>query len=116
VQPESVTSQPRTRLPNRRESETVRLELGGLRYFATVSRVTDGRLAEIFLDVGKPGSAIQHLARDLAVTASIALQYGAPASELRHALTRLDDGAAAGPLGALLDIVAPDGHSAGERA
>ncbi|HEX9324144.1 MAG TPA: hypothetical protein VF913_18800 [Xanthobacteraceae bacterium] len=36
-------------LPNRRASETFNLEVYGLRYTCTVSRFSDGRIAEIFL-------------------------------------------------------------------
>ena len=34
---------------------------------------------------------------------SLALQHGVSVDTLRHAITRLDDGAAAGPLGKVLD-------------
>jgi hypothetical protein len=45
-------------------------------------------------------------ARDAAVVASIALQHGVAPETIRHALLRNPDGSAAGPLGAVLDIVA----------
>lgn len=95
----------RSPLPNRRESESFRFEHGGLRHYGTISRYDDGRVAEIFLDTGKPGSAYQAMARDLAVAASLALQHGCPPETLRHALTRDDKGHAAGPLGRLLDMI-----------
>jgi hypothetical protein len=92
-------------LPNRRHSEFVNFEHDGHRYRASVSRFDDGRLAEVFLDGSKPDTAVAIVGRDLAVAASLALQFGCPADTLRKALSRLSNGEAAGPLGALLDIV-----------
>ena len=43
-------------LPNRRHSETFGFEYAGMGYIATVSRFSDGRLAEIFLANHKAGS------------------------------------------------------------
>jgi hypothetical protein len=101
----SVFSTPRQLLPNRRETLTYRFEHSGSRYFGAMSLFTDGRPAELFLDAGKPGASLQAMARDAAVIASIALQHGVSLEVLRKAITRLDDGSAAGPLGQLLDLV-----------
>ncbi len=38
----------RERLPNRRASESFAFQCGGMNYIASISRFTDGRLAEIF--------------------------------------------------------------------
>jgi hypothetical protein len=95
----------RTRLPNRRQAETFNLEVGGLRYTVTVGRFATGALAEIFITNGKAGSDSDTAARDSAVVASIALQYGVPIDTLRSALMRNRDGSACGPLGAALDII-----------
>jgi hypothetical protein len=92
-------------LPNRRQSEMVAFEHDGLLYTASTSCFADGRLAEIFIDAEKIGTAVAITVRDLAVAASLALQFGCPAETLRNALTRSPDGRAAGPLGALLDLV-----------
>jgi hypothetical protein len=92
-------------LPNRRQTDTFRFDHEGHRYFGSVSLFEDGRPAEVFLDAGRPGSSIQSIARDGAVFASLALQYGCPLEVLRKAITRLDDGTAAGPFGKLLDMV-----------
>src|SRR5262249_18063490 len=70
----------RERLSNRRPAETFDLEVGGLRYTCTVGRFGGGELAEIFLSNGKAGSDSDTAARDSAVVASIALQYGVPAA------------------------------------
>lgn len=99
----------RENLPNRRPSDLVTFQHGAFLCTGAVSffdSLTPARPAEVFLDVGKPGSDAQAAARDAAVVASIALQYGAPFEVIRHALTRLGNGAAAGPLGALFDAVA----------
>ncbi len=95
----------RRRLQNRRGSEAFSFEHEGFRYRACVSRFADGRLAEIFLDGGKPDTGVAIVGHDLAIAASLALQFGCPVDTLRKALCRLSSGAAAGPLGALLDIV-----------
>jgi hypothetical protein len=96
----------RTRLPNRRQSETFEFTHEGHRYTACVGFDRKGAPAEVFLSTGKPGSGLEAVARDLAVTLSLGLQFGVPVDTLRHAVTRLDDGTAAGPAGKLLDLVA----------
>jgi hypothetical protein len=95
----------RKRLPNRRESVTEEFNLAGLRCVTTFGFYSDGKLAEIFLRAGKPGSAADIAAHDSAVTASLALQFGVPAEAIRHALERLSDGSGAGPLGRALDLL-----------
>ncbi len=96
----------RIRIPNRRQAEAFDIEHDGIRYRASISRNEDGEVLAALLDAGKPGSALQAMARDAAVLTSLALQFGAPIHTLRHAVTRLDDGKAAGPLGSLLDALA----------
>ena len=96
----------RNHLPNRRHSELIDFRHEGVNYKASVSRFdATGELAEVFLSTDKPGSTADTLARDIAVTTSIALQFGAPIDVLRNALTRQPNGSAAGPLGRLLDEV-----------
>jgi hypothetical protein len=102
----------RQRLPNRRSSQSFGFECGGMAYVATISRFPNGDLAEIFLTNHKVGSDADAAARDSAVVASIALQFGAPAEVLRHAVLRNADGCASGPLGCALDLLAADqGHT-----
>ena len=93
----------RTRLPNRRGSETFAFEHEGIAYRATVSRI-DGAIAELFLDAGKAGTGINIAARDLAVAASLAFQYGCPAAVLADALDKLPNGEPAGPLGVAIKM------------
>jgi hypothetical protein len=98
----------RERIPNRRASTTFDIEVGGMKYRATVSRFADGRLAEIFLSNHKVGSHADTAAKDSAVVASIALQYGVPLEIIRRALMRDGQGRPSGPLGAALDLLAAD--------
>jgi hypothetical protein len=75
-----------------------------LRYTATFSRYPDGSIAEIFLSNTKPSSQSDVNARDAAVAASLAFQFGCPLDVLRRALLRDPHGKASSPLGAALDI------------
>jgi ribonucleoside-diphosphate reductase alpha chain len=96
----------RQRLPDRRASTSFEFVLGTLRYTATVSRFADGRIAEVFLQNHKPGSQSDSNARDAAVAASLALQFGCPLETLQRALLRDSQGRPSTPLGAALDIIA----------
>jgi len=96
----------RERLPNRRASETFQLQCNGLGYLATISRFSDGRLAEIFISNAKAGSHSDAAAKDAAVVASIALQHGVSVDVIRHALLRDSRGRASSPLGCALDLIA----------
>jgi hypothetical protein len=96
----------RRRLPNRRESLTFGFECGPHRYVATISYFPNsGELAEIFLGNGRAGSGLDAAAKDSAVVASIALQYGVPVNVIRRALLRDNNGVASSPLGRALDLV-----------
>jgi ribonucleoside-diphosphate reductase alpha chain len=100
----------RTRLPNRRASVTFELEIHGLRYTASFSRFADGRIAEIFLQNHKPGSQNDSNARDAAVAASLALQFGCPLETLQRAVLRDPHGRPSTPLGAAIDKIAGGGE------
>jgi hypothetical protein len=96
----------RLRPPHRRQCDAVSFEHGGVAYVGKISRFEDGRIAEAFLTPSvKSGTTLSHMANALAVTASLALQHGAEACELAHALPKLADGKAADPLGKLLELV-----------
>ena len=96
----------RERLPNRRECESFELRHAGLDFTVAAGFYPDGRIAEIFLSSNKPGSPIEAIARDAAVTVSIALQFGANLETIRQALTKDHDGGPATLLGAALDVLA----------
>lgn len=108
-------------LPSRRHSDTIPFDHDRIKYFASYGRAVGpgavlGPVMEVFLQGGKAGSAVEAVARDSAVAVSIALQHGAPLQVLQHSMTRLDSGAAAGPMGAALDVIqraiADEGHNA----
>jgi hypothetical protein len=96
-------SVPRQRLPNRRSHWLYRFESGGQFYTGGIGRFDDGRIAEIFINGPKVGSAAEANAQDAAIVTSLALQYGCPLETIRHALAR--SGGGAGPLAMLLDEV-----------
>jgi hypothetical protein len=100
----------RNRLPNRRGQELIDFEdVNGFRFTAGIGRFADGSIAEIFLNsTGKAGAAIETIAKDSAVLASLALQHGADLEVIRRALMRDSTGRASGPLGQLLDLLAFD--------
>jgi hypothetical protein len=96
----------RERLPNRRQCESFEFTHAGLDFTLCHGLYPDGRVAEIFLSSHKPGSPIEAIARDAAVTVSIALQFGANLETIRAALTRDHDGGPATLLGAAFDALA----------
>ena len=84
----------RQRLPDRRGSLRFSFRHDGSLYSATLSKFTDGRLAEIFIDANKPNSALALHANDAAVLASLLFQHGVTAAAIRHSI--------AGPLATAL--------------
>jgi hypothetical protein len=97
----------RHRLPNRRPSITTAFERDGSKYEMTVGYYPDGRTGELFLSGDRANSLLDFLMSDAAIVVSLALQYGAPLDEIRHALKRNSRGDAASPIGAALDRIAP---------
>ena len=57
----------RERLANRRASMTFTLQVGGLSYTCSYSRLPDGRVAEVFLSNHKTNSGADVAARDSAI-------------------------------------------------
>jgi hypothetical protein len=96
----------RERLPNRRRSETFCFECNGLGYTATVSWFDDGRPGEVFLSNHRADSHADACARDSAILASVAMQFGAPLDVLRKALLRDSQGRPSTPIGCALDWLA----------
>jgi hypothetical protein len=75
----------------------------------TVDLFANGEVGEIFLSsAAKAGSHADAAARDSAVVASIALQFGASLDVIRKALLRDSHGRASSPLGCALDILAAE--------
>jgi hypothetical protein len=93
----------RQRLPNRRLHWLCRFECDGQIYTGGIGRFDDGRIAEIFINGAKVGSAAEANAQDSAIVASLALQHGCPLETIHHVLVR--SGGSGGPLATLLDEV-----------
>jgi hypothetical protein len=96
-------SVPREKLRDRRPHWLYRFECDGQIYTGGIGRFDDGRIAEIFINGAKVGTAAETSAQDGAIIASLALQHGCPIETIRHALAR--SGGSAGPLVTLLDEV-----------
>jgi len=95
----------RERLHNRRASLLFDFESMGMRFTASVSRYPDSRIAELFIDNHKAGSAIGTLVRDAAIIFSFAVQHGADADAVRRALGRDGNGRALGRIAEALDRI-----------
>jgi hypothetical protein len=95
----------RDRLPNRRSAVTTSFERDGARFEMTAGYYPDGRPGEIFLSADRANSLLDFLMSDAAILASLALQYGAPLDEIKHALKRTTGGEAASPIGTALDCI-----------
>jgi len=93
----------RERLEDRRSHWLYRFQSGGQHFNGGIGRFSDGRIAEIFINGSKVGSAAESGAQDAAIVASLALQHGCPLDTICHALAR--SGGAAGPLATLLSLV-----------
>jgi hypothetical protein len=97
----------RNRLPNRRSNISTSFDRDGVRFEMTAGYYPDGRIGEVFLNADRANSLLDFLISDAAILASLALQYGAPLDEIRHALKRDVRGQAASPIGAALDRITP---------
>ncbi len=95
----------RQSLISRRASTTLEFTFEGLSGTGTFSRFADGRVAEVFLLLGKPGDQLYSMAQDTAVSASLALQHGVPLQTLLAALSQELDGRMRGPLGQFLQLI-----------
>jgi hypothetical protein len=95
----------RNRLPHRRAAETIAFEHAGAGFSLTAGYYPDGRVGEVFLNADRANSLLDFIAADAAILTSLALQYGAPLDEIRHALKRDSRGEAASPIGAALDQI-----------
>lgn len=100
--PPEKASLKRQALPNRRASTFVGFEIEGQKFTASASYFPDGSLAEVFLNAGKHSSSLDASVRDSAVLCSIALQFGAPAEVIRHALS------SPSPLGTAIQLLSEE--------
>lgn len=101
----------RATLPQRRPAELFDVDYRGASFTVTLGRYVDegtrtiGGIGEIFLSCRKASSDLAGVARDAAVAISIALQHGASIEVLAGAMTRTEDGSAAGLAGVALDEI-----------
>jgi ribonucleoside-diphosphate reductase alpha chain len=98
----------RRKLPQRRRSVTFSFECAGLAYTATASWFEDGALGEVFLGNHRADSHADACAKDAAILASIALQFGAPLDVLRKALLRDSQNRPSTPIGCALDLLSEE--------
>jgi ribonucleoside-diphosphate reductase alpha chain len=82
-----VTRAGRDRLPDRRKGYTQKGIVGGHKVYLRTGEYEDGRLAEIFIDMHKEGSAFRSLMNNFAIAISLGLQYGVPLEEYVEAFT-----------------------------
>ena len=66
------------KLPMRRTGFTQKVKIDGVSVFLRVGEYPDGRLGEIFIDVGHTGSTLSAMINCFCISVSIALQHGVP--------------------------------------
>ena len=64
--------------PNRRKGYIQKAEIGGHKVHLHTGEYEDGKLAEIFIDAYKEGTAYRSLLNSFAIAVSVGLQYGVP--------------------------------------
>ena len=77
----------RRRLPGRRKGYTQKAIVGGHKVYLRTGEYEDGKLAEVFIDMHKEGSAFRSLMNNFAIAISIGMQYGVPLEEFVEAFT-----------------------------
>ena len=77
----------RRRLPNRRKGYTQKAMVGGHKVYLRTGEYEDGKLAEVFIDMHKEGSAFRSLMHNFAIAISMGLQYGVPLEEFVETFT-----------------------------
>jgi hypothetical protein len=108
----AMSSDPeRDRLENRRICDRFEVRFRNIGYTVTVGRYTAvhgdtielGSAGEIFIHCHKNTGELTALARDAAISISLAMQHRCPLSTLAAAMTREEDGTASGLAGAVID-------------
>jgi ribonucleoside-diphosphate reductase alpha chain len=94
----------RTDLPQRRSHLVLDFIHNDVKYTLGVGHYKNEPM-EIFLSSSKAGSDLDVNARDAAIAASIALQFGASPKVLLRSMTRNADGSMSGPLGVALNKI-----------
>src|SRR5437879_10591390 len=76
----------REKMPVERNSVTHKFSVGGHEGYITVGMYEDGRPGEVFIKMSKEGSTLSGVMDGLALTMSVALQYGVPLKVLVNKL------------------------------
>jgi hypothetical protein len=101
----------RNNLPNRRSSVSFTIDFQGERYDVTTGFYDNSRFGEIFINrirdksAAKLGQQLDAVCRDSAILMSLALQHGVDLADLKHSITRDDDGAPMSIVGAIVDSI-----------
>jgi hypothetical protein len=98
----------REKLQNKRNSLTRACEHNGAGFTMTSGFYPDGRVGEVFLNAAHANSALDAIVSDAAIAISLALQFGCPLDDLRHAMKRDARGAASSLIGQALDLLATE--------
>lgn len=77
----------REQLPKKRRSTNYKGRVGENNVFVTIGEYSDGRPAEIFIDVAKEGAALRSFATLCARLITKSFQYGIPVEEICDTLT-----------------------------
>jgi hypothetical protein len=83
----SVVKPERKTLSTRRFNRSLPVECEGYNYRASAGWFDDGQLAEIFLDTGKFGTALQANADTAAILTSLLLQHGVAPDVILHSIS-----------------------------
>ena len=97
----------RTRLPNRRQAETISFSRDGSSYQMTIGFYSNGTIGELFLSADRCDSLLNVMVHDAAIAVSLALQHGCPLQTIAHAVKRNARDEPASPIGAALDRIVP---------
>ena len=101
----------RAALPKRRPLVSLSFEYEGHGYHLGIGPYPDGRVGEIWLATHKTSSALEALARDVAIVISVALQSGLTVGPFQAAVQRRPDGGPASLLGTVLDLIVAEGFA-----
>jgi post-segregation antitoxin (ccd killing protein) len=92
-------------LPNRRPAIRFECSFRNTGYSVGVGYDYDGRALEVFIDCHRVSSDLTALARDAAISISLALQHGCSFQTLAGAMSRDEVGNASGIAGAVIDEI-----------
>jgi hypothetical protein len=93
-------------LPQRRRALTFDLVFENQIITISAGYFSNGDLGEIFIGAGKAGTDLSTLARDIAITLSLALQHGVAIGVIQHAVLRDARGKPLSLIGAVVDELA----------